>query len=63
MVTRRLIALAGDGVRPSRSRVPVLERCRELLEQAFDNDMAIFQKNILLVLIRLIPQLHDCLLF
>ena len=44
VVTRRSIPLAGDGRRSSRSSVPVLERSRELLEQAFDNDMAIFPK-------------------
>ena len=43
VVTRRLIPLAGDGVRLSRSGVPVLERSRELLEQAFDNGMAVLE--------------------
>ena len=37
VVTRRLIPLAGDGIRPPRPDAPVLERSRELLEQAFDN--------------------------
>ena len=39
VVTRRLIALAGGGGRPSRSDVPALERSRNLLEQAFDKGM------------------------
>ena len=42
VVTRRLIALAGEGRRSSRSNVPVLKRNCELLEKAFDNGMAVF---------------------
>ena len=41
VVTKRLAPLAGDGMRPSHSGVPVLERSCELLEQAFDNGMAV----------------------
>ena len=61
LVTRRLILLAGDGGGPSRSEVLVLERSHELLEQAFDNGMAVFKKCSLLVLLPLFPRLHDCL--
>ena len=43
VVTRRLIPPAGNGGRPSRSDVPVLEHSLELLEQAFDNSMAVFE--------------------
>ena len=43
VVTRHLIPLAGDAGRILPSIVPVLERSRELLEQAFDNGMAAFE--------------------
>ena len=43
VVTRRLIPLAGDGRRSSRSGVRVLERSRKLLEQAFDRGIAVFE--------------------
>ena len=42
LVTRRPIPVAGDGVRPETSSVPVLERSHELLEQAFDTCMAVY---------------------
>ena len=61
VVTRRLILLAGDGGRRPRSGVPVVEHSRELLEQAFDNGVSVFQTCILLVLFLLVPRLHDCL--
>ena len=41
VVTWRLILLAGDGGRPPSSSVAVVERSRELLEQAFDTGMAV----------------------
>ena len=43
VVTRRLIPLAGDGRRAVVSDVPGLVRRRELLEQVFDNGMAVFK--------------------
>ena len=39
--TRRFIPLTGDVRRPSRSSVPMLERSRELLEQAFNSGMVV----------------------
>ena len=61
VVTRRLIPLAGDGERPSRPDVLVLERSRHLLEQAFDKSMVVFQMCSLLLLFPSFPHLHDCL--
>ena len=61
--SQRLIPLAGDGGRPSRPDVPVLERSRELLEQAFDKGVAVFQMCSFLVLLPLVPRLHDCLFY
>ena len=58
--TRRLIPLAGDRGRPSHQEVPVLERRRELLEQAFDKGMEVFQMCSLLMLFPMVPRLHDC---
>ena len=43
MVNRRLIPLAGDEGKPASSVLPVLDRSRELLEQAVDNGMAVFR--------------------
>ena len=43
VVTRRLIPIACDGGRPASSSVPVLERSREMLDQAFDIGMAVFR--------------------
>ena len=41
VVTRRLFPLAGDGGGALGSDLPVLERSCQLLEHAFDNDMAV----------------------
>ena len=43
VVTWRLIPLAGNGERAVISGVPVLERSRELLEQAFDKGLTVFE--------------------
>ena len=39
--TRCFIPIAGDGRRSSRSSEPMLERSRELLEQAFNSGMVV----------------------
>ena len=44
VITRRLFPVADDGRRPVCSGVPVLERSRELLEQAFDTGMVVFRR-------------------
>ena len=50
VVTHCLIPPVGTEGRPSRSGVPVLERSRDPLEQAFDEGLVIFRRCILLVL-------------
>ena len=41
--TRRLIPLARDGGRLVSSGVPELKRSPEILEQVFDDDLAVFK--------------------
>ena len=43
VVTRRLIPHTVDGGRRVTLTVPALERSRELLEQAYDNGIAVFR--------------------